>query len=42
MKKEIKKPNDLAPRGVRSTIKSNYSFNETFQHIFKESRKPMK
>ncbi len=42
MKDQIKRPNDLAPKGVRSTIRSNYSFNETFQHIFKESRKPLK
>ena len=42
MKDQIKRPNDLAPKGVRSTIRSNYSFNETFQHIFKESRKPLR
>lgn len=40
MKKQIKRTRDLAPRGVRSTIKGNYGFNETFEKIFKESRKP--
>lgn len=39
MNNQIKRPLDLAPKGVRSTIKSSYGFNETFQHIFKESRK---
>lgn len=42
MRNQIKRPNDLAPKGVRSTIKSDYSFNETFQHIFRESRKPLR
>lgn len=42
MRNQIKRPNDLAPKGVRSTIKSNYGFNETFQHIFRESRKPLR
>lgn len=42
MKNQIKRPLDLAPRGVMTTIKSNYTFNETFQHIFKESRKPLR
>lgn len=42
MSKQIKRPLDLAPKGVRSTIKSNYGFNETFQHIFRESRKPLR
>jgi hypothetical protein len=40
-KKPIQRPGDLSPLGVRSTIKGNYSFNETFEHIFKESRKPI-
>ena len=40
MKKTIKRPGDLAPLGVRSTVKSNCSFNETYAHIFNESRKP--
>lgn len=39
-KKEIQRPGDLAPLGVRSTIKGDYGFDETFEHIFKESRKP--
>jgi hypothetical protein len=38
--KEIKRPGDLAPRGVKSTIKKNYGFNEVFEHIFNEARKP--
>ena len=42
MKNQIKRPNDLMPKGVRSTIKSGYGFNETFQHIFKELRKPLR
>ena len=42
MKKQIKRPLDLAPKGVKYTIKGNYSFNETFQHIFNESRKPLR
>ena len=40
MKKEIKRPGDLAPRGVKSTIRGTYGFNEVFEHIYKESRKP--
>lgn len=32
----MKKTGDLTPKGVRSTIKGNYEFNETFEHIFKE------
>jgi hypothetical protein len=39
-KREIKRTGDLAPKGVRSTFKGNYGFNETFEQIFKESRKP--
>jgi uncharacterized protein (DUF302 family) len=42
MKNQIKRPHDLAPKGVKYTIKGNYSFNETFQHIFNESRKPLR
>ena len=38
-KDKIQRPGDLAPKGVRSTIKSNYTFNETFDHIFKTVRK---
>ena len=41
-KKKIERPGDLAPLGVKSTIKGNYTYNEVFEHIFKESRKPMK
>jgi hypothetical protein len=40
MKKQIQRPGDLAPRGVKSTIKGNYSFNEVFENIFNQSRKP--
>jgi hypothetical protein len=40
--KNIQRPGDLAPLGVRTTIKGEYGFNETFEHIFKESRKSMK
>ena len=40
MKKEIKRTGDLAPTGVKSTIKGEYNFNEVFEHIYKESRKP--
>jgi len=38
--KEIKRPGDLAPKGVKSTIKGNYGFNEVMEHIFNEMRKP--
>ena len=38
--REIKRPGDLEPRGVKSTIKGTYGFNEVFEHIFTESRKP--
>ena len=37
---EIQRTGDLEPRGVRSTIKGNYSFKEVIEHIFKEARKP--
>jgi len=40
MKKQIKTPGDLAPRGVKSTIRGTYEFNEVFEHIYNESRKP--
>jgi len=40
MKKQIQRPGDLAPQGVRSTIKGNYGFNEVFEHIYNEARKP--
>ena len=42
MKKQIKRPGDLAPRGVKSTIRGTYEFNEVFQHIFIEARRPDK
>ena len=38
--KTINRPDDLAPKGVRSTIRGDYNFNEVFANIFKESRKP--
>ena len=25
---------DLLPKGIKSTIKGDYSFNESFEHIF--------
>ena len=37
---EIKRPGDLAPRGVKSTVRGTYGFNEVFEHIFNEARKP--
>ena len=37
-KKEIQRPDDLAPLVVMSTIKGDYGFNETFEHIFQEAR----
>jgi hypothetical protein len=39
-KKEIKRPGDLTPKGVKSTIRGNYGFNEVMEHIFNEMRKP--
>lgn len=41
-KKQIDRPGDLAPLGVKSTVKGNYTFNEVFEHIHKEARKPLK
>jgi hypothetical protein len=38
--KGIQRPGDLTPKGVKSTIRGNYSFNEVMQHIFNEGRKP--
>jgi hypothetical protein len=38
--KKILRPGDLAAKGVRSTIRGNYGFAETFQHIFMEANKP--
>lgn len=39
-KKPIKRPGDLAPRGIRSTYGVKHDFNETFKHIFNEARRP--
>jgi hypothetical protein len=41
-KKQIQRTGDLAPLGIRSTIKGDYTFNETFEQIFKEVRKTKK
>ena len=30
---------DLKPLGVKYTIRGNYGFNETFEHIFRERLK---
>jgi hypothetical protein len=30
---------DLKPLGVKYTIRGDYSFNETFEHIYKERLK---
>jgi hypothetical protein len=30
----IERPGDLAPRGIKYTIKGNYTFNEVFEHIY--------
>jgi hypothetical protein len=40
MKKQLKRTGDLAPRGVKSTIKGTYGFNEVMEQIFTETRKP--
>lgn len=34
-KKLIKRPGDLAPQGIRSTIKGDYDFNEISEQIQK-------
>ena len=39
-KKEIQRPKDLAPLGVKSTIKGEYEINEVMKHIYTEARKP--
>ena len=37
LKKEISRPADLAPRGVKSTYdKDKTNFNDTFKHIWKQ------
>ena len=33
MKKKIERPGDLAPLGVRSTIKGNYSSSQIFNQL---------
>ena len=33
--KKIVRTGDLEPKGVRSTYGSRHSFNDTFEHIFK-------
>lgn len=42
MKKSIERPGDLAPKGIRSTCKGAFSFDETFHHIFIQILKPNK
>jgi hypothetical protein len=37
--KGIIREDDLKPRGVKYTIRGDYDFNETFQHIFRERLK---
>jgi hypothetical protein len=37
--KGIIREGDLKPRGVKYTIRGDYDFNETFQHIFRERLK---
>jgi hypothetical protein len=37
--KVIYREGDLKPRGVKYTVRGDYGFNETFQHIFKERLK---
>jgi hypothetical protein len=37
--KGIYREGDLKPRGVKYTIRGNYGFNETFEHIFRERLK---
>jgi len=33
---KIKRSGDLIALGVKSTVKGNYSFNQTFEHIYAE------
>lgn len=35
----ISRVDDLKPLGVKYTIKGNYGFNETFEHIYRERLK---
>lgn len=32
----VNRDGDLKPLGVKCTIRGEYSFNETFEHMFKE------
>lgn len=36
---KIERTGDLRSLGVKYTVKGNYSFNETFEHIHKERLK---
>jgi hypothetical protein len=31
---KLDRPSDLAPLGIKYTIKGDYTFNEVFEHIF--------
>jgi len=33
---KIERSGDLVPKGIKYTIKGNYDFNETFQHMYQE------
>jgi hypothetical protein len=37
--KGISREGDLKPRGVKYTVRGDYGFNETFEHIFRERLK---
>ena len=37
--KGISREGDLKPKGVKYTIRGDYGFNETFEHIFRERLK---
>ena len=37
--KVIYREGDLKPRGVKYTVRGDYGFNETFEHIFRERLK---
>jgi hypothetical protein len=37
--KVIYREGDLKPRGVKYTVRGDYGFNETFEHIYKERLK---
>ena len=36
---KINRDGDLKPKGVKYTIRGDYDFNETFEHIFRERLK---